>query len=66
VFKMKKRGASATPGSTTREERKNLTLLFGYVYHIMNNTCIHMRTGWLNIYMYRRREIYREPLEKIQ
>jgi hypothetical protein len=36
------------------------------VFSVMNITCIHMRAEGPNIYMYRRREIYREPPGKIQ
>jgi hypothetical protein len=33
---------------------------------VMNSTCIHLRTRGLNIYMYRRGRIYKEPLKEIQ
>jgi hypothetical protein len=33
-------------------------------YHVRNSTCIHMRAGYLNIYIYRRGRIYKEHLEK--
>jgi hypothetical protein len=41
-----------------------LTLKIGSLYHVMNSTCIHLRVKGLNIYMYRRRRIYKEPLKK--
>jgi hypothetical protein len=44
--------------------RENLTLVYGSVYHVMNNTCIHLRAKSPNIYMYRRGRIYKEPLKK--
>jgi hypothetical protein len=50
VFKTKKRGASATPGSVARGGEKNLTLVFGSVYHVLNDTCIHLRAKGPNIY----------------
>jgi hypothetical protein len=31
----------------------------------MNNTCIHLRAKGLNIYMYRRGRIYKEPSGEI-
>jgi hypothetical protein len=37
---------------------------FGSVYHVMNSTCIHLRVE--DIYMYRRRRIYKEPPRVIQ
>jgi hypothetical protein len=37
---------------------------FGSVYHVMTSTCIHLRVKDLNIYMYRRERIYKEPLKK--
>jgi hypothetical protein len=46
-----------------REER-TLTLICGSVYHVKNSTCIQLRTKGLNIYMYKRGRIYKEPLEK--
>jgi hypothetical protein len=65
LLKTKNRGdASATPGSVARGGEENLTLIFGFVYHVRNNTCIHMRTGGPNIYIYRRGRIHKEPLEK--
>jgi hypothetical protein len=33
---------------------------------VMNSTCIHMRAKRLNIYMYRRGRIYKEPPGEIQ
>jgi hypothetical protein len=47
------------------EERKT-NPNFGFVYHVMNNTCIYLRAKRLNIYMYRRRRIYKEPPGEIQ
>jgi hypothetical protein len=44
--------------------RENLTLVCGFVYHVMNNTCIHLKIKGPNIYMYRRRRIYKKTLEK--
>jgi hypothetical protein len=38
--------------------------LYGYmdaVVTVMNSNCIHMRTEDLNIYMYKRGRIYKEP-----
>jgi hypothetical protein len=32
----------------------------------MNSTCIHLRTGGQNIYMYMKGKIYKEPSEGIQ
>jgi hypothetical protein len=64
--KTKKRGASAMPRLVVREGEKNLTLVFDSVYHIMDSTCIHMRIKDLNIYMYRRERIYKEPTREIQ
>jgi hypothetical protein len=61
----KKWVASATCRSTG-EERKNLTLICGSRYHVMNSTCIHLRAKGPNIYMYRRRRIYKEPPGEIQ
>jgi hypothetical protein len=62
--KTKKRGASATSGSV--QEEKNPTLVFAFVYHVMNSTCIHLRVRGPNIYMYKRGRIYKEPLGEIQ
>jgi hypothetical protein len=50
---------------SSRERKTNLTLKLGSVYHVMNNVCIHLRAKGLNIYMYRRRRIYKEPPEEI-
>jgi hypothetical protein len=49
-----------------RARKTNQTLKFGSVYHVMNNTCIHLRVRGLNIYMCRRGRIYKEPPEEIQ
>jgi hypothetical protein len=40
------------------------TLIFGSVYHVMNSTYIHLRTKDPNIYMYRRGEYIKNPLDK--
>jgi hypothetical protein len=59
-------GASATPGTKERrrgEERKPNPNL-GSVYHVMNSTCIYLRAKGLNIYMYRRGEYTKNPIEK--
>jgi hypothetical protein len=40
------------------------TLNSGSGYHVMNNTCIHLRAKGPNIYMYRRGEYTNNPLEK--
>jgi hypothetical protein len=42
---------------SSRERKTNLTLKTDSVYHIMNNTCIHLRVKDPNIYMYKRRNI---------
>jgi hypothetical protein len=42
------------------------SLIFGFIYHVMNSTCIHLRTRGLNIYMYMKEKIYKEPYEEIQ
>jgi hypothetical protein len=34
-------------------------------YHVMNNTCIHLRVKVPNIYMYKRGRIYKEPYGEI-
>jgi hypothetical protein len=41
--------------------RENLTLIFGSVYHVINNTCIHMMIERLNIYMYKREKYTKNP-----
>jgi hypothetical protein len=51
-------------GVVARGGEKNLTLVCGFVYHVMNSTCIHLRAEGSNIYLYRRGRIYKEPLEK--
>jgi hypothetical protein len=48
------------------EERRTLTLKIGYVYHVMNSSCIHLRAEGSNIYMYRRGRIYKEPPGEVQ
>jgi hypothetical protein len=40
------------------------TLISVSVYHIMNNTYIHLMARGPNIYMYRRGRIYKESLKK--
>jgi hypothetical protein len=44
-------------------ERKE-TLISSSVYHVTNDTCMHLRHKGSNIYMYRRGRIYKEPHEK--
>jgi hypothetical protein len=51
---------------SSRERKTNLTLKTGFVYHVMNNTCIHLRAKGPNIYMYKRGRIYKEPPGEIQ
>jgi hypothetical protein len=46
------------------EERDNLILKIGSVYHIRNSTCIYPRVKCLNIYIYRRGEYTKNPVEK--
>jgi hypothetical protein len=53
-------------GSNREREEQTLTLIFGSIYYVMNNICIHLRAKGLNIYMYRRGRIYKEPPEEIQ
>jgi hypothetical protein len=52
--------------SIREREERTLTLIFRYVYHVMNNTCIDMATLGPDIYMYRKGEIYKEPPRGIQ
>jgi hypothetical protein len=66
VVKTKKRGTSAMPDQLLREERKNISLVFGSICHVMNSTCIHLRAKGLNTYMYRRGRIYKESPREIQ
>jgi hypothetical protein len=40
------------------------TLISSSVYHVTNDTCMHLRHKGSNIYMYRRGRIYKEPHEK--
>jgi hypothetical protein len=49
-----------------REKKRTLTLKIGSDYHVMNNTCIHLRARGSNIYMYRRGTIYKESTGEIQ
>jgi hypothetical protein len=60
---LKKIGSSATCRSTG-EERKNITLIYGSGYHVINNTCIHSRTGGRIYTCIWRRNIQRTPLKK--
>jgi hypothetical protein len=46
---------------TGHREGITLTLKTGSVYHVMNNTFIHLRVKSPNIYMYKRGRIYKEP-----
>jgi hypothetical protein len=46
------------------EREKTLTLKIGYIYYIMNITCIDMITLELNIYMCRGWRIYKKSLLK--
>jgi hypothetical protein len=46
------------------EENKPKPKKTDFVYHVMNNTCIHLRAKGPNIYMYRRGEYTKNPLEK--
>jgi hypothetical protein len=61
---------AATRGKKCNEslwERKtNLILKTSSDYHVMNSTCIHLKAKVMNIYMYMRARIYKEPPEKIQ
>jgi hypothetical protein len=47
------------------EERK-LNPNFGSVYHVINNTCIHLSAKDPYIFMYRKGRIYKEPHREIQ
>jgi hypothetical protein len=40
--------------------------LFHADTNVMNSNCIDMRTLGMNIYMYRKGKIYKEPHEEIQ
>jgi hypothetical protein len=40
------------------------TLISGSVYHVINSTYIHLRVKGSHIYMYRRGEYTKNPLEK--
>jgi hypothetical protein len=58
-------GCSTTTNAQNRgREEKILTLNSGSVYHVRNNTCIHSRANDPNIYIYRRGEYTKNPLEK--
>jgi hypothetical protein len=48
-------------GVVARGGEKKLTLVCGFVYHVMNSTCIHLRAEGPNIYLYMRGRIYKEP-----
>jgi hypothetical protein len=41
--------------------RENLTLIFCYVYHVINNTYIHIIIERPNIYMYKMRKYTKNP-----
>jgi hypothetical protein len=47
-------------------EKRTITLKTGFVYHVRNSPCIHLRTEDPNIYMYMKEKIYNEPPEEIQ
>jgi hypothetical protein len=48
-------------GSIRERDERILTLIFGSVYHVINITYIHLRANDPNIYMYKRKKIYKEP-----
>jgi hypothetical protein len=64
--KMKTRNDGDEVQGIVGKRKKILTLKIGSIYHVMNSTCIHLKAKDLNIYMYRRRRIYKEPLREIQ
>jgi hypothetical protein len=45
----------------TGEIKITLILKTGSVYHVMNSTCIHLRTGGPNIYMYMKGKYTKNP-----
>jgi hypothetical protein len=45
-------------------EKRTLTLFCGSVYHVRNSTCIHLRTGGPNIYMYMKGKYTKNPLKE--
>jgi hypothetical protein len=45
-------------------EKRKPNSNFDSVYYVLNSTCIYMRAEGLNIYIYRRERIYKEPLKK--
>jgi hypothetical protein len=51
-------------GSVARGGEKNISLIFDYVYYVMNITYIHLRASDPNIYMYRRGRIYKKKIMK--
>jgi hypothetical protein len=51
-------------GPIREREEQTLTLIFGSVYHVINSICIYLMVKVLNIYIYRRGEYTRNPLEK--
>jgi hypothetical protein len=62
-FGTKKQDRSRMKCRELWERGKTLTLNSGSVYYVRNNTYIHLRAKSLNIYMYRRERIYKEPLK---
>jgi hypothetical protein len=46
------------------EREKTLTLISTFVYHVMNSTCIDMKTIGPNIYMYMKEKYTKNPLKK--
>jgi hypothetical protein len=47
------------------EVLETITRKTGSIYHVMNNTCINLRTKDPNIYMYRRERIYKKTWRNI-
>jgi hypothetical protein len=43
------------------EEKITLTQKIVSIYHVMNSTCIHLRTEQLNIYMYMKEKYINNP-----
>jgi hypothetical protein len=60
------RKSAETKCRTAWEREQTLTLKAGSVYHVRNSTCILLRAKGLNIYMYKRGRIYKEPPREIQ
>jgi hypothetical protein len=50
--------------SARKNRGKREIIISGSIYHVMNNTCIHLRDKSSNIYMYKKERIYKEPLKK--